>query len=70
MKQSTIDQLSWQDVQEIVTEAYLMHTIPEDLAMFETPEEQYTELIDRLKRRAVETNESCRQALLRSYYGD
>ena len=42
MKQSTIDQLSWQDVQEIVTEAYLMHTIPEDLAMFETPEEQYT----------------------------
>lgn len=70
MKAAIINQLSWRDVREIVTEAYLMRTIPEDLTAFETPEEYYNELISRLRRRADSGTESGRQALLKSYYGD
>ena len=68
MKASTISQLTWQDLREIVTEAHMMSTIPEDLAIFETPEEYYTCLLNRLRRRSEEPIESPRQALFRDYY--
>ena len=68
MKASTISQLTWQDLREIVTEAHMMSTIPEDLAIFETPEEYYTCLPNRLRRRSEEPIESPRQALFRDYY--
>ena len=70
MKPSILNQMTWQDIREICIEAYLLHTIPEDLALFETPEEYYTEILRRLKSKAETNQKSARRELLKSYYGD
>ena len=51
MKPSILNQLSWQDIREIVTEAHLMSTIPETEVEYYTPEAYYTELLNRLKQK-------------------
>lgn len=54
MKTSTINQLSWEDIREIVTEAHMMSTIPETETEYFTPEAYYTAILDRLRRRNAE----------------
>lgn len=53
MKPSIINQLSWQDIKEIAVEAYRLATVPESKRAY-TQEEYYTEILNRLKRRAKE----------------
>lgn len=53
MKPTTVDQLSWQDIREIAVEAYRLATVPETKKAY-TQEEYYTEILNRLKRRAKE----------------
>lgn len=53
MKPSTLDQLTWEDIREIAVEAYRLATVPETKKAY-TQEEYYTEILNRLKRRAKE----------------
>ena len=54
MKPSILNQLSWQDIKEICTEAHMMSTIPETEVEYYTPEAYYTAILDRLRKRNAE----------------
>lgn len=53
MKTTIADQLTWQDIREIAVEAYRLATVPESKKAY-TQEEYYSEILNRLKRRAKE----------------
>ena len=54
MKPSILNQMTWQDIREICTEAHLMSTIPETEVEYYTPEAYYTELLNKLRKRNAE----------------
>ena len=61
MNQTIINQLTWKDIHEIVTEADLMLSTTHDAKEYPTPESYYGEVLNRLRAKAK------KESIMRKY---